>query len=414
MCRKQCEQALSGLFRRACDGDVRSFKLLSMFLKCILAPPPRGSAKNPAKLAAMILRRLSLWHGGQFRALWDSIPPAAPPSTRVTTPLAKATGALKLVREGLFSRALNRLMSDGTLTDTPEVLERLSKLHPKSDVDLTDTAAEVEKIAEDLELTEDDVITSICSFDRMTASGAMGLKASVLRSLIAVDETKTLARAITRFVTFCAAGHVPMEIRPYLAGACLTALPKPDGGARPIAAGEILRRIVAKTLAKKAIPQVAASFMPYQYGVGVKQGCERIAHQLRRLLEINKNNPDFVGVKVDMANAFNRMARQQMILAVNNAPGLARWVVVCMAQHSVLWFGSSRLSSEEGGQQGDPLIPLLFALVLHPLIKKIEKLGPTANLWFVDDGTIWGSHKVVAEALALLDGPDEQRTSESI
>ena len=121
---------------------------------------------------------------------------------------------------------------------------------------------------------------------------------------------------------------------------------------------------------------------------------------------VNKNNSDFVGVKVDMANAFNRMARQQMILAVNNLPGLARWVVVCMAQHSVLWFGSSRLSSEEGGQQGDPLIPLLFALVLHPLIKKIENLGPAANLWFVDDGTIWGSHKVVAEALALLDGPD--------
>ena len=47
-------------------------------------------------------------------------------------------------------------------------------------------------------------------------------------------------------------------------------------------------------------------------------------------------------------------------------------------------------------QQGDPLGPLLFSLVLHPLALKIQKEFPNLllNVWYLDDGCIVGVHAV--------------------
>jgi hypothetical protein len=59
--------------------------------------------------------------------------------------------------------------------------------------------------------------------------------------------------------------------------------------------------------------------------------------------------------------------------------------------------------SSTGVQQGDPLGPLLFALVLHPLIHKIrDNCKLLLHAWYLDDGTIVGDSRDVAKALDII------------
>ena len=62
-----------------------------------------------------------------------------------------------------------------------------------------------------------------------------------------------------------------------------------------------------------------------------------------------------------------------------------------------LFFNNSILLSQEGVQQGDPLGPLLFCLVIHPLVKKLKS---ELRIFYLDDGLIGGT---------ALDVPDDIR-----
>ncbi len=240
-----------------------------------------------------------------------------------------------------------------------------------------------------VDMSVEDIMTAMSTFDRMTAAEAMGLKRPpLLRSLLAADDSGGLKRALKQFVVNCALGNVPAEVLPYLCGACVSPLPRPDGGVRPVAAGEILRRLVAKVLPAKTTPEVAPKLDPLQLGVGVRCGTERIAHNTRRLMERERDNPDFVLFQAVAINCFNLIERSEIIARINQVPGLAMSVVCCYGGYTHLWAGLRRMWSRQGGQQGDPLLPLIFAVVLHTLVKKIEDLGLLLNKCYLDDGAI--------------------------
>ena len=59
------------------------------------------------------------------------------------------------------------------------------------------------------------------------------------------------------------------------------------------------------------------------------------------------------------------------------------------------------LRSQEGVHQGDPLGPLLFAMVIQQLVDAVRVVCPNLalNSWYLDDGVIAGSAKDVLKAL---------------
>ena len=66
------------------------------------------------------------------------------------------------------------------------------------------------------------------------------------------------------------AGRTPSSITPYFFGANLTALQKSDGGVRPIAVGNTLRRLVSKVAGSKIMGEMGMLLSPQQLGYGME------------------------------------------------------------------------------------------------------------------------------------------------
>ena len=116
---------------------------------------------------------------------------------------------------------------------------------------------------------------------------------------------------------------------------------------------------------------------------------------------------DFAVLKIDLHNAFNRVSRQAVLNACAlHIPELLPWSQWCYGQHPALWHSLGTISSEIGVQQGDPLGPLLFCLVLQQIISAIAEDVDCESLlfhhWYIDDGVVAGPVAAIARVLAII------------
>ena len=131
----------------------------------------------------------------------------------------------------------------------------------------------------------------------------------------------------------------------------------------------------------------------------------RLSIGLRRCLDDHWHDPGFVCMKVDMKNAFNLVSRQSLLdqCALHFPLLLLPWTEWCNSQHPFLWHSMGTLTSEAGVQQGDPLGPFYFALVLHDLVLTITKDNSCQvllfNAWFLDDGVVAGPSSSVQHVI---------------
>ena len=153
-------------------------------------------------------------------------------------------------------------------------------------------------------------------------------------------------QALTKLVNAMAAGKVP-----YLCGARLHAARKKDFTIRPIAVGNLLRRLVAKCFSSALANKAAALLAPHQLGVGVRGGCEAITHAVREDVE---QDPSLWVLQTDLVNAFNLQDRGNSLEeTARHFPECLSWVVTCYGAPPFLQFGETRVTSDTGVHQGD-------------------------------------------------------------
>eukprot|EP00435_Cladocopium_sp_Y103_P009537 s556_g2.t1 len=225
------------------------------------------------------------------------------------------------------------------------------------------------------ELVPDGVARALRSFPPDTAPGPSGLRVHHLREACAAGSTEAFLQQLCGVVGMMAQGQACASVAPSLAGASLVALPKPNGGVRPIAVGEILRRLTAKCLMEVVRDDARQQFAPVQLGVATPGGAEAAVHAARHWHDRNKGQSRKVLVKLDFKNAFSVPAS-------------------CS--------GFRRLSVSSFGSLGDPLGPLLFACALHPLAIDLRQGPLDLAFFYFDDGVIAGDVASVGAALAHI------------
>ena len=119
-------------------------------------------------------------------------------------------------------------------------------------------------------------------------------------------------------------------------GATLIALKKKEGGLRPIAVGQTLRRMVAKCAAHLVIHTIGADLAHQQLGCGIPLGCEAAVHTAR--LYVHNLPFDHLLLKLDFKNAFICLHRDKMLSAVSvSAPMLLKFVYSAYSVPSQLY-----------------------------------------------------------------------------
>ena len=114
---------------------------------------------------------------------------------------------------------------------------------------------------------------AVKQFKAGSAPGPSGLRVEHLKEIGGRGQGRGMAclAALTGVLNKMSTGKMPKEAAPCFCRANLFMAIKKQGGLRPVAVGEVLRRLCSKCLATKVAPEAAAHLKPLQFGVEVKQ-----------------------------------------------------------------------------------------------------------------------------------------------
>ena len=180
---------------------------------------------------------------GRLRHLCNLAVGSAPPKTHSTHPIEdpgrrKVASAISLAQDGFYGKACQILTSSGVAPNSDDTWKLLITKHPSNACPAIPLPSTCNTFPPNVCLMD-----ILRSFPKMTVAGPSGLR---IQHLIDAAEVPLTLHA---FVNLLILGCAPMDVALFLAGGNLTALNKlTPGDIRPIAVGEVLRRLTGKCL----------------------------------------------------------------------------------------------------------------------------------------------------------------------
>ena len=278
---------------------------------------------------------------------------------------ARAARALGLVHMGELSNARQALEGDCLAPGTEKTWKALTdeeRRPPGVREPLDPFVAEVDPTVP-LNLDIDVLFQSLRNSRRGAAAGPSGMTTEHLKILLDDAAGSSLLGDVA---TLFGRGQLPEDILTAVRVGRMTALQKPDGGVRGVVVGDVFRRLVARTIAKQFAEQAEGATHPFQYALSTRAGTECVAHIVQALTSMDENA---TLLSIDGVGAYDSISRRAMFR------GLADMVDGEKIIPFVRQFYDSpstflleddtgdvrRVRQGEGGEQGDPLMPLLWA-----------------------------------------------------
>ena len=215
-------------------------------------------------------------------------------------------------------------------------------------------------------------------YKRIPCSKNFKAEGKILREELAVFTRNLLRKSYhpSLLEAFTSCRLIPLDMNP---------------GVRPIGVGEVLRRIVGKTVSGFLKEEIKEAAGPLQVCAGHNAGAEAAIHAMSQVFVEEGTDGMLL---IDASNAFNQMNRsaalhniqimcKEMALYVGNTYRSPSRLFIC---------GGGEILSREGTTQGDPLAMPWYALNTSIMIQKLRDYCPLVKkVWLADDSAGGGS-----------------------
>ena len=172
-------------------------------------------------------------------------------------------------------------------------------------------------------------------------------------------------------------------MRKLLSSAHLTAHRKKNGEIRPIAVGNVFRRLASKVGYATVAPSLDRQ-LSTQIGVGIKGAIVAAVHAIRRYvmdhIESGQSYRNRLIAKLDLKNALSTLSRDHLLkVCFERASTIVRTAHLAYSSPSTVRTSGYPICSATVVQQGDPLNPVLFAMAVNQVA---SSLSSEINIWY--------------------------------
>ena len=315
-------RAWHGEITRSAYTGITKYAMECVAMQAVMVMPSLLLQKPHAKAGSKefsrhLTRRLSLWKAGNINELLEEARTIQSRLTELDRQRGKTTSKLNrrfaaLIRKGEVHSAISLITEHGkggVLELTPEVRAALRTKHPQAKPAIPDVLLQGEVPAVNPILFESltgDVVRKTALATQGAAGPSMG-DAYVWRRMMTSfkSASKDLCDAVAEVARHLASQHVdPAGLMPLLNNRLIPLDKNP--GVRPIGIGEVLRRIIGKSLMTVLKSDITRAAGVSQVCAGHPSGCEAAIHALRKVFASMSTDAVLL---VDADNAFNRLNR---------------------------------------------------------------------------------------------------------
>ena len=374
---------------------------------CFTGRPASRAFRQPSSIGGVELFRAGQWTALLREAAAAPVPPG-PRARDGTSDDARARRATALVHLGELSSAARALTAEPLApgnTDSLAELRDPARRPPVPYAPLADATLHC-RPHQPCPFPEVSFLDGLRSARRGSAAGPSGATNEHLRILLDDEED---ARLLYGAASRLANATVPPVVLEGLRVGRLVALRKPNGRVRALVVGDVLRRLVGRVLAQHFAPHLQAACMPYQYGLSTRVGTEAVSRLLRAATEAS---PRATVLSADAVGAFDHVSRGSMLDALHGHPELQPLLPFARqfyaSPSSYTWIDDDghahQVTQGEGGEQGDPLMPALYALAQHEALNDLQNQlrDGEAVFAFLDDVYVVALPERIRELYDLL------------
>ena len=378
------------------DSDLNSVALKAFMVLPTLILQKASATSKSEEHSAAIERRLALWKQGDLDLLLKEVrfiqgKFVNSKKARTVEDVSKVFSKLVLQRKLLAAmKLLDNESSSGLLDLSPDVLRGLHDKHPEA-ADIAEESllhGPVDYIPPNVyDLIDEEMIYNSASKTKGSA-GPSGMDSELYRRILCSKNFKTEGKILREEIAVSTRNLLKKSYHPSLLeafAACRLIPLDKNPGIRPIGAGEVLRRILGKTVSSFLKEEIKEAAGPLQVCAGHNAGVEAAIHAMSQVFE--EEGTDGI-LLIDASNAFKQMNRSADSHSIQiTCKEMALYVINTYRSPSRLFIcGGGEILSQEGTTQGDPLAMPWYSVNTSIMIQNLRAHCPMVKqVWLADD-----------------------------